>query len=83
MTHSEEELRVGTSGPALSEAEHEVIVRAEEPVVHKRVVPKERVRLDKDTVTDQERVAEQLRKEQIDVDDDGTEGGRHQRHRRR
>ena len=38
-----------TSGPDLSEAEHEVVLHEEEPVVEKRVVPRERVRLDKDT----------------------------------
>src|SRR5689334_13456323 len=31
-------------GPAISEEEHEVVLHAEEPVVEKRVVPKERVR---------------------------------------
>ena len=72
-----------TSGPEISEAEHEVILRAEEPVVEKRAVPKERVRLDKDTVTDQERVAEQVRKEQIEVQDEDTTGGRPERRRRR
>jgi uncharacterized protein (TIGR02271 family) len=72
-----------TSGPELAAAEHEVVLREEEPVVHKRVVPKERVRLGKDTVTDQEQVTEQLRKEQIDLDDDGSEVGRHERRRRR
>jgi uncharacterized protein (TIGR02271 family) len=70
-----------TSGPAISEAEHEVVLREEEPVVQKRVVPRERVRLDKDTVTDQERVAEEVRKEQIDLQD--TKGGRQERRRRR
>src|SRR5215204_3589235 len=44
-----------TSGPDISEEEHEVILREEEPVVEKRVVPRERVRLDKDTVTGEER----------------------------
>ena len=72
-----------TSGPELAEAEHEVILREEEPVVQKRVVPKERVRLDKETVTDQEQVAEQVRKEQIDLDDGGPEVGRQERRRRR
>jgi uncharacterized protein (TIGR02271 family) len=72
-----------TSGPDLAEAEHEVVLREEEPVVEKRVVPKERVRLDKDTVTDQERVDEEIRKEQIDVDPDDTRGGRQERRRRR
>jgi len=33
-------------------------------------VPRERVRLDKDTVTDERQVSEEVRKEQIQVDDD-------------
>jgi Domain of unknown function (DUF2382) len=76
-------LLVAASGPEISEDEHEVILREEEPVVEKRAVPKERVRLAKDTVTGQERVAEEVRKEQIDVDDEDTSGGRHERRRRR
>ncbi|HEY4728053.1 MAG TPA: PRC and DUF2382 domain-containing protein [Actinomycetes bacterium] len=76
-------LDAATSGPAISEAEHEVVLREEEPVVEKRVVPRERVRLDKDTVTDQERVAEEVRKEQIDVDDGEGRLGRGERRRRR
>jgi uncharacterized protein (TIGR02271 family) len=76
-------LDAATSGPEISEEEHEVILREEEPVVQKRVVPKERVRLDKDTVTDEERVAEQVRKEQIDVHDEDGTGGRQERRRRR
>jgi len=76
-------LDAATSGPDISEEEHEVILREEEPVVEKRVVPRERVRLDKDTVTGEERVAEEVRKEQIDVDNEDTTGGRHERRRRR
>jgi uncharacterized protein (TIGR02271 family) len=76
-------LDAATSGPDISEEEHEVILREEEPVVEKRVVPRERVRLDKDTVTGEERVAEEIRKEQIDVDHEDTKGGRHERRRRR
>ena len=61
-----------TSGPELSEEEHEVTLYAEEPVAQKRVVPKERVRLDKDVTTEQRQVSETARKEQIDVvDGDG------------
>jgi uncharacterized protein (TIGR02271 family) len=71
-----------TSGPDISEEEHEVVLREEEPVVEKRVVPRERVRLDKDTVTGEERVAEQVRKEQIEVQDEDGKGGRHERRRR-
>ena len=57
-----------TSGPAISEEEHEVVLNAEKPVVQKEAVPVERVRLDKETVTDQVQVSEDVRKEQIDVD---------------
>ncbi|HSK37497.1 MAG TPA: PRC and DUF2382 domain-containing protein [Actinomycetota bacterium] len=59
-----------TSGPAISEEEHEVTLREEEVVVDKRAVPKERVRLDKDTVTEERQVAEDVRKEQIEVEGD-------------
>jgi stress response protein YsnF len=52
-------------------------------VVEKRVVPRERVRLGKDTVTDEERVDEEVRKEQIEVQDEDGNLGRHQRRRRR
>jgi uncharacterized protein (TIGR02271 family) len=75
-------LDAAASGPDISEAEHEVVLREEEPVVEKRVIPRERVRLDKDIVTGEERVAEEVRKEQIDLDDEDT-GGRHERRRRR
>jgi stress response protein YsnF len=72
-----------TSGPDISEEEHEVILWEEEPVVEKRVVPRERVRLDKDTVTGEERVAEPVCKEQIEVQDQDETGGRYERRRRR
>ena len=72
-----------TSGPAISEEEHEVVLREEEPVVEKRVVPRERIRLDKDTVTGEERVAEEVRQEQIEVQDEDPKVGRHERRRRR
>jgi uncharacterized protein (TIGR02271 family) len=76
-------LDAATSGPDISEEEHEVVLREEEPVVEKRVVPRERVRLGKDTVTGEERVAEEVRKEQIHLDDEDTTGGRRERRRRR
>lgn len=38
------------SGPEISEEEHEVVLHEAQPVVEKRTVPKERVRLDTDTV---------------------------------
>jgi uncharacterized protein (TIGR02271 family) len=55
-------------GPAISEEEHEVVLHAETPVVAKEAVPVERVRLDKETVTEQATVNEGLRREEIDVD---------------
>ena len=58
-------------GPAISEEEHEVTLHAEEAVVDKQVVPKERVRLDKDVVQEEREVSETVAKEQIEVD--GTE----------
>jgi uncharacterized protein (TIGR02271 family) len=63
-------LDAATSGPAISEEEHEVTLREEEVVVSKRAVPKERVRLDTETVTDERQVSEEVRKEQIEVDGD-------------
>lgn len=56
------------SGPELSEDEQEMTLNEEQVVVQKQVVPKERVRVDKTTVTEDQQVAEELRKEQIDLD---------------
>jgi uncharacterized protein (TIGR02271 family) len=58
------------SGGDITEEEHEVTLHAEEPVVEKRTVPKERVRMDRDTVTDEETVSEQVRKERIEAEGD-------------
>jgi uncharacterized protein (TIGR02271 family) len=61
------------SGAEISEGEHEVVLHDEEPVVEKRTVPKERVRLDKDTTTEDRQVSEEVRKERIEAE------GAHQR----
>ncbi len=53
---------------AISEEEHEVLLYAEEPIVEKRVVPKERVRLHTELVEDQREISAELRKEQIETD---------------
>ncbi|MFQ1002237.1 PRC and DUF2382 domain-containing protein [Modestobacter sp. SSW1-42] len=55
-------------GPAISEEEHEVVLHAEQPVVAKEAVPVERVRLDTETVTEQQQVTDTVRKEQVDTD---------------
>ncbi|MGI8900327.1 MAG: DUF2382 domain-containing protein [Nocardioides sp.] len=62
-----------TSGPAISEEEHEVTLSEERPVVEKTVEPVERVRVGKETVTEDETVTEEVRKEQIDADGDVTD----------
>lgn len=54
------------SGPELSEEEHEVVLHEEVPVVEKDVVAQERVRLSTETVTGEETVTEEVRKERID-----------------
>ncbi len=59
------------AGGDLTEEEHEVILHAERPVVEKETVPVERVRLATETVTDEQQVSEQVRKEQIKQDTDG------------
>jgi uncharacterized protein (TIGR02271 family) len=61
-------------GPELSEEEHEVVLHQEEPVVEKRTVPKERVRLSKDAFVDETEVSDEVRKERIE-----TEGGAERR----
>jgi len=44
------------------------VLHEEEVVTEKRAVPKERVRLDKETVTDEQTVSDRVRKEQIDTE---------------
>lgn len=58
-------------GPAISEEEHEITLHAERPVVDTEAVAVERVRLGAQTVTEQETVGGQVRKEQIELDTDG------------
>ena len=58
------------SGADLSEEEHEVVLHEERPVVEKEAVPVERVRLDTDTVTEQQTVGGEVRKERVELDSD-------------
>jgi len=60
------------SGADISEEEHEVVLHEERPVVTTEAVPVERVRLGTETVTEQESVSGEVRKEQIELDDDTT-----------
>lgn len=54
-----------TDGPDISDEEHEVVLHEDEVVVDKQTVAKERVRMGKETVTEDQQVSEQVRKEQI------------------
>jgi uncharacterized protein (TIGR02271 family) len=59
-------------GPEISESEHEVVLHEEEAVANTRVEPKERIRLDKQTVVDEETVGADVRKEHVEVEGDAT-----------
>jgi uncharacterized protein (TIGR02271 family) len=59
-----------TSGPAISEEEHEVVLHEERPVVETTVEPVERVRLGTETATEEETVSQEVRKEHIEADGD-------------
>ncbi len=79
---SREELRVertpitdaaaapGELNTEIGDSEHELTLHAERPVLTKETVPVEQVKIGTETVTDQETVNEEVRKERIDVDDD-------------
>jgi uncharacterized protein (TIGR02271 family) len=67
---TDENVDQATSGPEISESEHEVVLHEEEPVVEKRTVPKERVRLEKDVDVEEKQISEQVRKERIEAEDD-------------
>ncbi len=56
------------AGAEISEEEHEVTLHEEQVVVQKQAVPVERVKLGTETVTEEQQVTEQVRKEQIETD---------------
>src|SRR3954449_12743551 len=59
-----------TSGPDISEEEHEVTLREERAVVSKEATPVERVRLGTEEVTEEQTVTEDVRKERIEAEGD-------------
>lgn len=73
---SHEEVRVvrepvdGAPAGSFEDEEAAVTLHREEPVVQKRAEAVERVRLEKDTVTEQRRVSGEVRKERVDVERD-------------
>jgi uncharacterized protein (TIGR02271 family) len=58
------------SGAELGEQTIEATVRAEEPVVEKQVVARERVSLDKDVDVEERTVSDEVRRERIEVEGD-------------
>ncbi|MFD1364462.1 DUF2382 domain-containing protein [Actinoplanes sichuanensis] len=64
------------TGADLTDAEHEVTLHAERPVVNTETVAVERVRLGKETVTEQQSVGGEVRKERIEADLPGEDGRR-------
>ena len=58
------------SGAEIGEQEVEVPLRAEQPVVQKETVAKERIGLEKDVETDVETITDEVRKERVDVEGD-------------
>lgn len=69
----EDDADEATDGSDLSEAEHEVVLTEERVVVTKETVPVERVKLAKETVTEDQQITEQLRKERIETEGDVTD----------
>jgi uncharacterized protein (TIGR02271 family) len=64
------------SGADITEDTHDVTLREERAVVGKETVPRERVRLEKETVTEEQPVEADLRKEHIGIEGDGNQRGR-------
>ena len=57
------------AGGTITDEEHEVVLHEERPVVTTEAVPVERVRLGTETITDQQSVTGEVRKEQVELDD--------------
>ncbi|GLY35019.1 hypothetical protein Amsp01_010430 [Amycolatopsis sp. NBRC 101858] len=71
-----EPIKDGQAGGEIGEAEQDLVLHAEKPVVRKETVPVERVRMRTETVTDEQTVSGKVRKEQFEVTDDE---GKHRR----
>ncbi len=66
-----DEADTSSASGELAEETAEVELSGERVVVDKDTVPVEKVQLDRETVTEDQQVTEEVRKEQIDVDDEG------------
>lgn len=52
------------------DAEFDFLLLAEQPVIEKRIVPVEQIRVRKDVIVEEELVSDQVRKERVDVEHD-------------
>ncbi|UQA92953.1 DUF2382 domain-containing protein [Streptomyces halobius] len=66
---TDEERAAGRTAPRLGEGEVEVVLHEERPVINKRMVPVERVRLETERVTEQKEVTAEIRREELELDD--------------
>ncbi|WP_226347044.1 PRC and DUF2382 domain-containing protein [Agilicoccus flavus] len=68
-----EPVREGENVGRIGDGEEEVSVttHAERPVVEKETVAKERISLDRETVTEKEQVSAEVRKEEVEIEQDG------------
>lgn len=64
---TDENVDQALAGPEIAEAEHEEILMEERVVAGKRVVPKERVRLVKEQVTEEAVIEDEVRAERVQV----------------
>ncbi|RDG38330.1 DUF2382 domain-containing protein [Streptomyces corynorhini] len=72
--------RAGIRGSRIGEAQTEVTLHADQPVISKESIPVERVRMETEKVTEQKDVSAEVRKEQIEYDtDQGDQGTRGKR----
>ena len=68
---SREPIDQPVSGAQIGEQEVDVELRGEEAMVQKEAVAKERISVDKDVTTEHERVSDEVRKEQVEIEGDG------------
>jgi uncharacterized protein (TIGR02271 family) len=70
MPIGDEDIAPGAGGSAALSGEHEIVLHEEVPVVDKRVVPRERVRVSKEAQIEEAQVTEELRRERIEAEGD-------------
>ncbi|MEO6955727.1 MAG: PRC and DUF2382 domain-containing protein [Antricoccus sp.] len=71
-----EPIRDGQTGGDISEDEQVVTLKEEVPVVDKQTVATERVGLQKDVVREEQQVQGEVRREEVDIDQEGDTSGR-------